>query len=176
MNCLDRETLLRYRDKELPEDQLRGVARHLDTCDSCRTSMNDLEGILKAIRGAVTSGDSACIKIPEFAPSESSAQGGRFVSPVRTAVSMTRQWLAAAAAVFVMAIGSLFVAWPVGVTTAEATEYPSILLQNPNVMWNQRQVLITVTTSEHKVTDRILTSIDGLHTVHERVNGAPATN
>src|SRR5574341_426237 len=99
MNCseLTNDRLLDYADWELPPHERNGVARHLETCDSCRTRRDDLEGMAGALRHDLEGPP------PGLLAELDAAVLGRARTPVRRRSTPWRPFLAGAAAALVVA-------------------------------------------------------------------------
>ncbi len=169
MSCLDREVILKYLDRELPNAEEQAVREHLDVCSKCQEMLEEVTGDIADLRSAISELEPESIPVPVFDPSPLKSASTTGVSSRSTRSRLTPTYwirlvasLAAAAAVVIVTLP-----WfeyendQTNSTSPEEIAFEQGYLHvNPNTAFHNRQLVITIIDTEKNLSEQVVTSTE----------------
>ncbi len=182
MKCADDGTLQAYLDSELSESTAQTLAEHIGECQLCQTRLAEMQAAAERLRNSLLELNPANIDIPKWDTPSLTANASQPAEspptmPLRTTLPGWLRPLTAVAAGFVLTFWSYhhFSPSPPAEPHRMAAEWPlPEVTTDPNRMWHERSLVITVVDHNTGTTERIVTSNRDGGTTHETLQ-SPST-
>lgn len=166
MKCADNGTLQTYLDSELATSAVRDLTEHLGECQRCQSRLAELRAAAESLRNSLQELNPEDIDIPKWdAPTLTTSASQPAQSTPTTHLRRTLSgWLrplTAVAAGFVLTFWTYqyFSSVPPIELHCEASEWPPPqVTTDPNRMWHERSLIITVVDHSAGTMERIVTS------------------
>lgn len=155
MKCLNNEKIIKYIDNELTGHDYKLVGKHLKSCPDCRVKYEDLLEKINLIRSSLDELNPQSVSIPTFRHPETERKRRKygFLKPAMAVLS----------ALIITLASYRIITKDDGNENMVQMEYAldqDMDITNPNVMWHERRLIITILDTRDNTCKKIVTSKD----------------